>query len=362
MVKTHFKIKEHWIHDESHVAQSTQKNLSPTATNTFNIWLFFLIEATMHLLMQRNILSHYSLVFILFLCTVDARILCNHKKYTVITHGLITILLNLQMFCILCTYKSHVAHFSPLMLLLHEELPMRTAFLFSIERRDARRTDSCVILCRRPASEWRSFREHRTELRRELWAAPAIAILAAVRPGEGSGFTTSSADLRSAEEMLTMTSGEGILGGDWEVLRLSDLTSAVFTFSAEKRPADERPTSTLGEGGDPVVLHALSGSTSALFTVLFLSTSSSSTSSGFLFCTSSLSQLPRGEWLPSSNTSGLVCLFLRVVRLGCVAVLASEVEASGMDSSAMKFSDLTEEPRRLLRFPFENLDRKGKFI
>lgn len=41
--------------------------------------------------------------------------------------------------------------------------------------------------------------------------------------------------------------------------------------------------------------------------------------------------------------------------------MVSEVEASGTDSSsAMKFSDLTEEPRRLLRFPFENLNRKRK--
>lgn len=44
-------------------------------------------------------------------------------------------------------------------------------------------------------------------------------------------------------------------------------------------------------------------------------------------------------------------------------MLTSEVEALGaVSSSAMKCSDLTEEPRRLLRFPFENLDRKGYFI
>lgn len=235
--------------------------------------------------------------------------------------------MNLKMFCILGHDKQNMSHFSPPKLLLHVELPMRATFLLSMERREARRTDSCVILCRKPAREWRILREHRTELLRELWAVPAIAIFAAVRPGECSSFLMSSADKRSVEETLTTTSGEGTL--------LRGLA----------------------------LLHSSTCSTSALFTSLFLSTSSSSTSSGFLFRTSSVAQLPRGDWLTSSATSGFVCLFLRVVRFGCVVVLPSEVEASGMvSSSVMKFSDLREEPRRLLRFPFENLDSKGTFL
>lgn len=212
------------------------------------------------------------------------------------------------------------------MLLLHVELPARAAFLLSIERREARRTDSCVILCRRPASEWRSLREHRTEVRCELCTSPAIAILAAVRPGDGSCFLASSADKRSDEEMLTTTSGVGTLAWDWAV------------------PGE-------------------SSRLTALLTLAFLSTSSSAASSGFVFSTSSVFPLLWGEWLTSSVTSGFVCLFFRVVRLGCVVVLSWEVEAPGRgSSSAMKFSDLTDEPRRLLRRPFENLGRGGIFI
>lgn len=196
---------------------------------------------------------------------------------------------------------------------------MRETFLLSMERREARRTDSCVMLCRRPASEWRSFREHRTELRRELGAAPAIAILAAERPGErGSRLMTPSADNRSDDEMLTTISGEGIAGGV--------------------------------RGEVPL----WSNSSSASFTLLISSTSFSATSSGFLFCTSSVGE---PEWLTSSGTAAVVCLFLRVARLGWVVAFASEVEM--VSSSAMKCNDLTEEPRRLLRFPFENLDRKS---
>jgi len=217
-----------------------------------------------------------------------------------------------------------MGHFSPSTLLLHVELPMRATFLFSIERREARRIDSWVILCRRPAIEWRSLREHRTELRRELCAVPAIAILAAVRPGSSSSFFANSADIRSDVETLTTISGEGIVGGQRAVLPLS------------------------------------SGSSSAWFTELLLSISFSSTNSGFLFCTPSVWPFPR-EWLTSSAASNNAGLCLRVERLGCVVVLASEVDAGGtLFSSAMKFSDLTVEPRRLLRFPFENLDRKSE--
>lgn len=198
------------------------------------------------------------------------------------------------------------------MLLLHVELPIRAAFFFNMERREARRTDSCVMLCRKPAREWRSLREHRTELRREVRAVSAIAILAAVRPGEGFGLLASSADKRSAAEILTTTSEDTISAGDGAVLHVS-------------------------------------------------STSSSSTCSGFLLHASWVSKLLGGDWLTSSATSGFVCLFFRVERFGCALVLVSEVEASGMAlSSAMKFRDLTEEPRRLLRFPFENLYGKGK--
>ena len=111
-------------------------------------------------------------------------------------------------------HKQKMTNSSPSVLLLDVALNTRDTFLLSMERREARRTDSWVILCRRPAREWRSLREQRTELRRELWAAPAMAILAAVRPGEGSGWRAISADKRSVGEMLTITSGEGILGGD----------------------------------------------------------------------------------------------------------------------------------------------------
>lgn len=203
------------------------------------------------------------------------------------------------------------------------EFIMRDTFLLSMERREARRTDSWVMLCRSPARECRSFSEHRMELRREFWAMPAIGILAADRSEDGSGFMACSADRRSDGEMLTITFGDGIFGGD---------------------------------GGESTSTSALSGSLS--FFVSF-----SSGSSGFLFSTSSSLQLPWGTWLTSSDVSDFLCLFLRVVRLGWAVVLASEVEASGTgSSSAIRFSDLMEEPRRLLRLPLENLDAGGTYI
>lgn len=207
----------------------------------------------------------------------------------------------------------------PVLLLLLVEVLIRVDILLSIERREARRMDSCVILCRRPASECRNLREQRAELRLDLRSAAAIAIFVAVRPGDASGLLASSADKRSSAEMLTTNSAERIFGGDWEVmLALSDLVSAL--------------------------------------TFWILSTSSSSfTSSCFLFCTSSCLLLSLNDKL-SSTSSGFVCLFLRVARFGFGGLLALEVETSEIaSSSGIKLKGLTDDPRRLLRFPFENL-------
>lgn len=152
---------------------------------------------------------------------------------------------------------------------------------------------------------------------------PAIGILAADRSEDVSGFMACSADRRSDGEMLMITSGEGIFGGD---------------------------------GGESTSTSALSGSLS--FFVSF-----SSGTSGFLLSTSSSLQLPSCAWPTSSDASDFLCLFLRVVRLGWAVALASEVEASGTgSSSAIRFSDLMEEPRRLLRLPLENLDAGGTYI
>lgn len=137
-----------------------------------------------------------------------------------------------------------------------------------------------------------------------------MGTLTALRPGESWSCWIFSADKRSSEEILTTTSAEGILGGD--------------------------------------------GAASHTFSCATSSASSSFRRSGFLFCAASASLLST-EVFSSSGTSGFVSFFLRVVRFGCAVVLALELDPSETGSSAIKFRDLTGEPRRLLRLPFENL-------
>lgn len=170
------------------------------------------------------------------------------------------------------------------MLLLQVELLVQVAFFFSIDRWEARCTDAWVILCRRPASECRTLREQRAELRLVFRGGLAMGTLTALRPGESSSCWTNSADKRSSEEILTTTSGKGILGGD------------------------------------SAASHACSYVTPSAFVSSFLSTSLFGRT-GFSLCDASAS-LSSTELFSSPVTSGFVCLFLRVVRFGCAVLLA----------------------------------------
>lgn len=188
------------------------------------------------------------------------------------------------------------------------ELVMRDTLLLSMERREARRTDSWLMLCRRPAIECRSFSEQRTVLRCEGSAA-ATETLSAACLGVASGWRAFSADRRSDGEMLTTTPGEGISGGDWAEL-----------------------------GVDSTSMSASCCTSIPLF---------------------SFSSGSWGVWISflTSCTSAFVCLLARVARLG----RAVEVDASG-SSSAIKFRAVTAELRRLLRLPLDNLDAQAHKI
>lgn len=199
--------------------------------------------------------------------------------------------------------------------LLQVEFPC-LAFFFRKERRDALRTASWVMLCRRPARERRTTSDRRADVRDEpggvVWhSEAAMGILLADRLGDTPELSSDSALNRSDEEIFTTASDTSI-------------------------------SSTAGPGG---------WTSSVSFSSGMFSTASS-TSSGSL----ALAALLRVLRLTGSLSDGAVALLRRVRRAGSSELLSG---ASGVTSSEMVFRvSWTEERRRLLRLPLEKLERK----